>query len=229
MALRGAGAMVFYADLQPGTEADYSAWHAREHIRERVSLPGFLRGRRGEAVEPGSRWFMMYEAATPEVFTSAPYLARLNDPSSWTQRALKTYLRPSRTVFHIAYTAGVGTGVALASFRIATAQGRAEELDGWLAGHALGKALDAPDICGTHLLRAEAALGQVDTAERRLRASQAEGGGAPDRVVLIEGLSIAAVASAAATFGQAEWLARGAARSERTLYLMQHCLAREDI
>ena len=55
MSLLGNGAMVFWHDVAPGTDADYRDWHAHEHISERVGIPGFLRGRRCASVDGGQQ------------------------------------------------------------------------------------------------------------------------------------------------------------------------------
>ena len=47
MALLGGGVLLFWHDLALGTDIDdFNRWHNREHIPERVGVPGFLRGRR---------------------------------------------------------------------------------------------------------------------------------------------------------------------------------------
>jgi hypothetical protein len=43
MALLGRGAFVAWHDIAAGREADYHVWHSREHMLERVAIPGFLR------------------------------------------------------------------------------------------------------------------------------------------------------------------------------------------
>ena len=56
MALAGQGVLAIWNGIADEAEADFVAWHVREHIPERVAVPGFLRGRRYVA-----------EAGAPEI------------------------------------------------------------------------------------------------------------------------------------------------------------------
>jgi hypothetical protein len=42
MALLDRGTLVIWHDA--GDETDYNAWHSKEHMLERVAVPGFRRG-----------------------------------------------------------------------------------------------------------------------------------------------------------------------------------------
>jgi hypothetical protein len=48
MALLGKGALVIWHDVQD--ETDYNEWHSKEHMLERVAVPGFRRGLRYVAI-----------------------------------------------------------------------------------------------------------------------------------------------------------------------------------
>lgn len=111
--LLGQGALVNWGGVVAEQEDDYNMWHSREHMPERLAVPGFRRGRRGVAVvgTPETlKYFMMYEAADADVFVSAPYLARLNDPTPWTRRILSAYIAPSRTICRVIASKGLGAG-----------------------------------------------------------------------------------------------------------------------
>jgi len=60
MSLAGLGAVCIWHDLLPEARDDFDQWHNREHMPERVGIPGFRRGRRYVAV-----------ASTPERFLIA--------------------------------------------------------------------------------------------------------------------------------------------------------------
>ena len=65
MSLLGNAVLVNWGGIVQEKEIDYNQWHSLEHMPERISLPGFLRGFRALA-EPGTdinhKYFMMYEA-----------------------------------------------------------------------------------------------------------------------------------------------------------------------
>jgi hypothetical protein len=82
--LMGQGALVNWGGVVAEQEDDYNMWHSREHMPERLAVPGFRRGRRGVAVDGTAealKYFMMYEAVDADIFVSAPYL-----PASMTPR-----------------------------------------------------------------------------------------------------------------------------------------------
>jgi len=53
-------------------------WHIKEHIPERVGIPGFRRGRRYVALTPETHpeFFTLYETDTMQVLTLSPILIR---------------------------------------------------------------------------------------------------------------------------------------------------------
>ena len=77
---------------------DYERWYFREHLPERLGVPGFLAGRRYEAVAGTPRFLTYYEARSPDVFVSKPYLDRLNDPTPWSTEVLRNFRDTNRTI-----------------------------------------------------------------------------------------------------------------------------------
>ncbi len=61
MALAGRGVLAIWNGIAEEAEADFLAWHVREHIPERVAVPGFLRARRYVALRGEPRYFNFYE------------------------------------------------------------------------------------------------------------------------------------------------------------------------
>jgi hypothetical protein len=72
MALRGTGILAIWNDIAPGGDAEFTDWHTREHVPERIAGPGFLRGRRYSAVSGSPKYFTLYE--TEAVETGCPDL-----------------------------------------------------------------------------------------------------------------------------------------------------------
>jgi hypothetical protein len=114
MTAPGTGVMLNWLDLAPGSAAAFTRWHNAEHLPERVSLPGFRRGARYRATSAtpatGQSILIVYEADTPETFTSTAYLARLDDPTPQT-RAVAPHLRHvTRMVGRVTWPCGAGLG-----------------------------------------------------------------------------------------------------------------------
>ncbi|WP_157017199.1 hypothetical protein [Mesorhizobium xinjiangense] len=166
--LLGQGALVNWGGVVADQEDDYNAWHSIEHMPERLGVPGFRRGRRGIGVEgtaEDQKYFMMYEAESADVFVSAPYLARLNDPTPWTRRILSAYVAPSRTVCRVRQSIGRGVGGWNATAQFSAPLG---EID-WLPAIAR-----IAGVLGVHLLDGDGALGQQPTAEKTFRESRGD-------------------------------------------------------
>ena len=44
MQLYGQGLLMTFTEVKPELEADFNEWYNREHLDERINLPGFRRG-----------------------------------------------------------------------------------------------------------------------------------------------------------------------------------------
>lgn len=69
---------------------EFNAWYDDEHLPERLAITGFRSARRWVAdVAPGDgRYLATYELDSPDVLTSAEYLARFEAATPWTRRCL---------------------------------------------------------------------------------------------------------------------------------------------
>jgi len=81
-------AVAMWWDIAPEIRTEWEEWHSHEHMPERLSIPGFLRGTRYVAVSGAPSYFVLYEAADLSVITSGPYLERLNNPTPWSQKMM---------------------------------------------------------------------------------------------------------------------------------------------
>jgi hypothetical protein len=95
--VRADGLLAFWADIDPGYVLRFQQWHNCEHMPERLSIAGFLTGRRYRAAAEARMFFMFYETASPEVLRSPDYLAALNHPTPWTRESLQHFRRPLRS------------------------------------------------------------------------------------------------------------------------------------
>jgi hypothetical protein len=206
MALLGNSALAIWHDIAEGGEADFHEWHSREHLVERVGLPGFNRGRRCVAVDAAPRFFILYEVDNLAVLTSPPYLARLDDPTPWSARSVANFRDTNRSLCAVRHSIGNGVGSAM----LALDMGAVPEL----SADALARLAAAPGITGAHLLAGDRAASATETAEKRLRARPDQ---ISDRVLLIEGHDEGAVALAREACG-------APASATGGLYRLQHVL-----
>jgi hypothetical protein len=61
MPLLGPAAMLLSFDIVPESIAEHDHWHTQEHLAERLSIPGFVRGTRWVALQGQPRYFAMCE------------------------------------------------------------------------------------------------------------------------------------------------------------------------
>lgn len=165
----GTGALGIWMHIDPAGEADFNAWYPRQHLPERLSVPGFLRGRRYAAVGEAPPYFTLYEVETPAVLGSAPYLERLNDPTDWTRRTLPSFRVMVRNAYALlAASAPDRAQRHLLTVRIKPDSGRGPAVRTWIAGEgvAMASALDGVSGCGFYV--SETAASSLVTEERRL-------------------------------------------------------------
>jgi hypothetical protein len=163
------GILAIWHDCVRGREAEFEAWYQGEHLLERLAVPGFLFGRRHEAVSGTPRYFMMYVGETPAVFTSAAYLARLNDPTPLTKKVMIEMFRDmNRTVCRRVARAGAHRGSVAVTLRFGAAPDRAAP--DRAATMALMEALvQDPAVAGAEYWEAGAAGAPAAAEEERLR------------------------------------------------------------
>ena len=104
--MKNDGVLAIWHDVEAAIGDDYERWYFREHLPERVGVPGFLAGRRYEAVSGRPRFLTYYEARSPEIFVSEPYIDRLNDPTPWSTAVLQHFRNTNRTICRRTWEAG---------------------------------------------------------------------------------------------------------------------------
>jgi len=182
VSLAGKGVVAIWHGIRPEGRAEFYEWHNREHMPERVGIPGFLRGRRYIAHEGAPEFFTLYETATPEVLAGADYLARLNAPTEWTRRATLHFTDASRSLCRVVLSLGPGAGGWLMIWRYDVAPGREDEQRALLEP-VLKEIAQAQGVVGAHLCIADASASAIQTEEKKGRPKNA----VPGWVVMAEG------------------------------------------
>ena len=181
MSLAGQAVVAIWNDIEPGARDNFEEWHNRQHIPERVGIPGFLRGRRYLARSGSPAYFTLYEAESPEVLVGQDYLNRLNNPTSWTRQSTAAFRNTARGICRVLLSLGVAQGGFMLTLRFGVAEGRTEDLRRHLAHVALPPIIDMQGVVGVHFCVADADASGLETAERKGRAV-----GVPDWLVMIE-------------------------------------------
>ena len=168
MPLLGQGVLAIWHTITPEGEGEYWRWHDREHIPERVGVPGFLRGRRYRSLERSLDYLDLYEVESPETLQSGPYLARLNDPTPWTRRIVPHFRNTLRVGYRVAASVGRGQAGVLLTLRLT---GPRDEggLPAALSTASLAAIQDVTGVVSVHVLDATPEVTSIVTAEKRLR------------------------------------------------------------
>jgi len=118
MAERQPGILAIWNDCRAGRDAEFEAWFQGEHLLERLAVPGFLFGRRHQAISGKSGYFNFYLAESPDVLTSKPYLERLDNPTPMTRQIMsEVFLNMNRTVCRRALRRGGFRGAFVVTAR----------------------------------------------------------------------------------------------------------------
>jgi hypothetical protein len=113
------GILAIFNNVAPGREAEFEEWFQHEHLAERIAIPGFLFGRRHEAISGQPRYFNFYVTQSIQVLKSAAYLGRLDAPTPMTRTVMSEIFKDMiRTVCHRTFRLGAmrGTGVVTIRF-----------------------------------------------------------------------------------------------------------------
>ena len=191
MSLLGSAVLVNWGGIVKSKEKEYNEWHSKEHMPERISLPGFLRGLRAVGIsgtDINHKYFMMYEAEAKEVFVSRKYLERLNNPTEWTKEILSNYLSPSRTICSVISSKSIGVGGYLSTIRFLGGKilnnHNVENLKFFVP-----KILRLNGVTGMHVILGDSSYGQMNTEEKKYRSSQGLNDQIVSQAVIIEGLN----------------------------------------
>jgi hypothetical protein len=178
------GMMAFWADIDADYVLRYQQWHNCEHIPERVSIPGFIEGRRYRALDGHPSFLMFYDTETTSVLSSDAYMAALNAPTPWTREALTHFRKPTRDIFTRLVVAGQNSPRMAASYITSLRfdlPDEAAEVE--YAGRWIQAAAKLDHVERVRLYKVDAAIRNMATNERKVH------GGGPGKqryLVLIE-------------------------------------------
>ncbi|MBS0541304.1 MAG: hypothetical protein JSR47_21245 [Proteobacteria bacterium] len=194
--------LITLTEVRSRDEADFNEWYNREHIDERVNLPGFHRARRYVAVEgtPAKvpKYFATYECDHVSDLATPGYLHLLANQTPWSQAVMARFTRFHRLTLRVQVDLTHGTGGALTAVRFVPDPRKRKALIAWLNDTALPRA-----IARNGMLGACAGENDLDVANAPVQQKSMDHPKALDAewAVLLEGADPAATTAAArATF-----------------------------
>lgn len=224
MPLLGQAAMLLNFDIVPEAVIEHDDWHTHEHLPERLSIPGFLRGTRWAAISDGPAYCVLYEVEQLATLASEAYLARLNNPSPWTQQMMPHYRGMSRGLCRVLRSCGLGMGHYALQLRFKPAQASEASLLQWLGDELMPALCMRPGLGSIHLL--QGGLTATMTSEQRIRGTDA----GVDWALLATGYQERAVAGLMqGELSGAVLEQRGASQVTATAYRAAYTLIRQEI
>jgi hypothetical protein len=146
--LRGHGMLITLTEVRAKDEPDYNEWYNREHIDERVDMPGFRRARRYVATRGDPKYLATYECARVMDLADPRYLARLANQSPWSQRVMQRFTKFHRLTLNIRIDLAHGIGGAVTCLRLVPEPQLSGKLARWLKETALPAAVQMPGMVG---------------------------------------------------------------------------------
>jgi len=194
MALRGKGMLVVFNEVKPRDERDFNEWYNREHIDERVNLPGFHRARRYVAVRATPKYLATYECNGVSDLAAPGYLALLANQTPWSQAVMARFTHFNRMTLRMQIDQTHGVGGAITAARFVPDPARRRELLEWLRGTALPRAIKRPGMLGAAAGENDLEIANAPMQEKSMDHPRAD---EVEWVVLLEGAEAAATSAAA--------------------------------
>jgi hypothetical protein len=191
MPLAGKGMLLTSMNVDAADDAEFNRWYDREHLEERVAIPGFLEARRYVAQDGNPKYLSLYSTETFEVLDSPAYRAALANQTAWSKANIARFKDMIRGVARITVSRGTGRGAALGIIRLRPSRGGEEKLRAALRDQLDPSRLDG--IISMHLLENDPTLSRPITDD-----PAAPNPGAGDWFVLIDATDAGAVPAAAA-------------------------------
>ncbi|MDP3693703.1 DUF4286 family protein [Bradyrhizobium sp.] len=187
MPLAGTGMLLTSMDIEPSDEAEFNRWYDREHLEERVAIPGFLEARRYVAHDGKPKYLSLYSTETFEVLDSPAYRTALANQTAWSKANIARFRNMIRAVARITISCGQGRGAALGIVRLRPSD--KDRLRTALRNQLEPGKLDG--IVSMHLLESDPSLSRPITDD-----PSGPNPGAGDWFVLIDGTDVEAVSAA---------------------------------
>lgn len=211
------GVLAVWTDAEKAGTADFNEWYNRQHLIERVGVPGFRSGARYAALSGAPRYFAWYETREPAVLRSKAYRARLDAPTPWTRRSMRAFTNTIRSACSVAGRVQIDERLPLrggvaATLRFAPRPGREAAVQRWMSGPLLKRLQRSPGVTGAQLWITDAVRSANDSREAGLRTPDA----VADWVLFLEGQDAGALRAALRRHADGPRLRRqGVASGER--------------
>lgn len=185
MSLYGKGMLITFSETPPEVEEDFNEWYNREHIDERVWMPGFHRARRYVDANSNAdiKYFATYETDKVEDLADPEYMELLKDQSDWSKKVMSTFTKFDRITANVTIDLSHGFGGACLAARFFPRIEIMSKLRDNLGDNLLPNIVSTPGIIGAVLV--ENNLSVVNEG-RRAQGMEIPENETPEWIILIE-------------------------------------------
>lgn len=224
MTLLGDAAVAMWWTVAEEHVGEFHEWHSKEHLPERLGIPGFNRGSRWQR-ETENAFFVIYELAQYDTLVSDAYRARLDNPTRWSSTMMPLHRDMVRSQCRVLASHGRGVATYMSTTRLSPRDGGQAELEDHLRT-VLPKLPERFGVTGAHLLRTETPAASA-TKEQQIRGGDA----VADWIILVSGHNAAALRTVSTiTLSAKELLQKGAASvTHDAPYRLVHALVPQDV
>jgi hypothetical protein len=218
--LAGSGLVVIWNGIREDKREDFMEWHPRQHMVERLSIPGFLRGRRCIALDGATEFLTIYELTSPDVLLTDAYKRRLANPTDWSTATLPAFTDNTRGACRILFTEGYAMGGAMLTLRFAAREGQEPALVEAMS-ELMPRFTSLPRITGAHFAQNDTSLTGGNAGSQRGRVIML-----PELIVMIEGSDARTVGATGEALASDDALQRMGAKADvtRGLYQLEYSI-----
>jgi hypothetical protein len=224
MTLLGNAAVAMWWNVADEHLEEFHEWHSKEHLPERLSIPGFNRGSRWQRENSGE-FFVIYELADYETLVSDGYLSRLNNPTRWSTAMMPLHRDMVRSQCRVVVSHGRGVATFVNTLRLSPKNDRKADLESHLRV-VLATLPETFGVTGAHLLRTETPAAPP-TKEQQIRRRDA----VADWIVLVSGHNLTALKTVCSVvLNQGSLHDNGAATVQHDeLFRLVHAMVSQDV
>ncbi len=190
MSLKGTGMLCTRMDVDSADTAELNRWFDKEHMEERVRIPGFLDARRYIAVTGTPKYLNLYETESLTVLGSPAYRQRLANQTQWSMKVMAKFKNFYRAVGPINVSQGIGHGAFVGFVWLKPVGGRERDLREWLETQQFPALIKMDDILSVHVLESDPSLSGPPPG---VSGSESTDEKAADWFVIVEGTEAKAV------------------------------------
>jgi hypothetical protein len=194
MKLFGKGMMVTFTEVPTDLEDEFNQWYNREHLDERIGLPGFRRARRYQAVDASIKYMSTYECTQSSDIGSSTYLDVLAAPSEWSKKIMPRFSKWHRMVCRVIADSSRGMGSYLSLARFYPDPAHTSDAEAWLTSGILDEVSQRPGLTGTCAIAVDL---EIDQRMTRTFGQEPDPNQMPEWGVLVEGTDLDSINTAA--------------------------------